>query len=242
MGKLVAAAAVGLAGFGASQANASLIVDVRATAVNGVPLSAASAKEVTASPGDVVTLALFAQVSGTNGTNDDSVTSSHGNIVSGAGPSTVRLLGSLSGGVVPPFNGVSYQNGSNVDLDADGDLDIGAPLGSGGTAALGYFLARSNATTPMSGVGGEVQIGSVNFTVTGAEGDTLVNFVRRATAANGNQSTAGIWFEDGVQKNPNVAPYGPGAPVLITVPEPTGLALAGLATLGLLARRRNKNA
>jgi hypothetical protein len=26
------------------------------------------------------------------------------------------------------------------------------------------------------------------------------------------------------------------------VPEPTGLALAGLATLGLIGRRRNKNA
>src|SRR5687767_11564267 len=58
MGKLATAAAVGLAGIGAAQqADASLIIDVRATAVNGQPLSAGSTpKDVIAAPGDTVTL------------------------------------------------------------------------------------------------------------------------------------------------------------------------------------------
>lgn len=251
MGKLAAAVAVGLAGFGAAQqADASLIVDVRATAVNGQPLTAGStAKDVSVAPGDVVTLQLFAQITGTNGLNDETVQAAHGQIVSGAGAG-LRLLGNLSGGVVSPFNGSGYQNGSNVDLDADTDLDIGAPLGSAAATALGYFLARANTptlgTTDLSPQSEEIQIGQVSFTVGSAAdpAETLVNFIKRSTATGGNQTTAATWAEDGVTKNGGTGVFGSGTPVRIAVaviPEPTGLALAGLATLGLLGRRR-KNA
>jgi hypothetical protein len=85
----------------------------------------------------MVTLDLFAIVSGTNGVNDEGFQLAQGAIISSGG-----LLGNLSGGPVSPFNSSGFQNGSQQDLDADGDLDIGvAP--NGGTPTTGYFVARS---------------------------------------------------------------------------------------------------
>jgi len=248
MGKLVAAAAVGLAGFGAAQhADASLIVDVRATALNGNPLTAGNtAKSVTVATGDVVTLKLFAQISGTNGVNDEGIQSAQGNMVSSG-----ALLGTMTslGATGPNFNQSGTQNGSQQDLDGDTDLDIGAPLGSTATAATGYFAARNasgsvGGTTDLSAQSEEVEIGTMTFTVGSGGTETFVNFVRRASATNGNQTTAGTWFEDGVSKNAASSSFTSGSPVQVTtgIPEPTGLALAGLASLGLLGRRRNKNA
>ncbi|MEA2711321.1 MAG: hypothetical protein QOF78_3922 [Phycisphaerales bacterium] len=234
-------ATLGIAGFASPSAEAGLIMDLRAVAVNGVPLPSYQSKgPMYPESGDVISLELFAVVSGTNGLNDDTVTSMQGSILS-----TGSQHGNLSGGVVAPFNGAVFQNGSNVDLDSDGDLDIGAPLGSTGTAATGYFLARSNTptggTTDVNANTEEVKVGSFTFTVTVSDVGfgTYINFVRRSTAAGGNQSTAAIWFEDGAAKNPDISTYGAGAPVTF-VPEPSAAAVAGLASLGLLARRRQK--
>src|SRR5688500_16572928 len=85
-GRLAAAAAasVALAGGVTRSADASLIIDVRAVAYNGSALPpGSSGKTVFAGPGDVVTLKLFAQITGTNGINDETVNSVHGIIVSG---------------------------------------------------------------------------------------------------------------------------------------------------------------
>jgi hypothetical protein len=73
-GKLAAAAAAasamaGLAGLGVSDTNAAVVnrvlVDVRATQLNGA--SVADAKHVAVVAGDVISLNLFATVTGTNG-------------------------------------------------------------------------------------------------------------------------------------------------------------------------------
>src|SRR5688572_8241221 len=241
MGKLAAAAAVGLAGFGAAQhVDASLIIDVRATGVNGAPLGAGStAKDVTAGRGDTVTFAIFAVLTGTNGANDETVASAHGALISTPG----NLLGNLSANVVAPFNGNGSQNGLVQDLDSDTDLDVGS--GPNGGVNTHFFLARSNTQengTITSAQSEEIQIGTANFVV-GEQGlETFVNFFRRASASGGNINTAATWFEDGAIRAPSNGVYGTGAPVRVIVPEPTGLALAGLTGLGLLARRRNKNA
>ena len=243
---IAAAVAAAAATTTATATDRGLIVDVRALLLNGQPLTGVDGPKHVQSisgPGDVVTLAVFARVTGTNGVNDEFITSAAGQMVSSG-----SLLGNLNGSVVAPFNQSGFQNGSNVDLDGDTDLDVGAPLGSTGTAALGYFQARGGAsptptpTTPVDANTGEVQIGQFTFTVGAPSGtDTLVNWVRRSTATGGNQVTAALWFEDGTG-NPNNSssnPYGSGTPVLIGgIPEPSTAALAGIAALGLLARRR----
>ena len=242
-----AAAAIGLAGVGATRADAGLIVDVRALLLNGQLLTGDDGPKHVQSisgPGDVVTLGVFARVSGTNGVNDEFITSAMGNMVSSG-----SLLGNLSGGVVVPFNQSGFQNGSNVDLDGDTDLDVGAPIGSAGTAALGYINARGGASpnqTPVAPTAdpntGEIQIGQFTFTVGASSGTgTFVNWVRRSTATGGNSTTGAVWFEDGpggVHSPPNSV-YASGTPVLIgPVPEPSTAALAGVAALGLLSRRK----
>lgn len=235
-GKLLAAAvgAAGLAGFGASKADAALLIDVRATGATTAGTGVVDPKTVVLSGvGDTVTLGVFAAVSGTNGVNDEGFTSVFGLLNSVGG-----LKGNLSGGYVPAFftAGVS-QNGSVVDWDSDGDLDIGlSPTSSSGT---GKFAARSTATTPMPSIGGSVLIGEFVFTATSATDITDVNF-RFRTLNGANVAAAGLWFEDGstVSKNPTLSPSAVGVPVNISIPEPASLGLMALASVGLLGRRR----
>jgi len=247
LSKLAIAAAVGLASFGLSKAaDASLVIDIRATGLNGSALPAGStAKDVVAAPGDVVTLQFIARVTGADTVNtNDGFQAVHGAIKSSAG----GLLGNLGGSfVAAPFNGSGAQNGSAIDADADGDLDIGTtPIG--GTAAT-FWIPRSPAIdtggTPVAGsdpAAKEWVAGGATFTVAaGGQGETFIDFLNRKNPNNTANVAYGTWNEDGVGKNA-VSGVISDSPVRISagaVPEPTGLALAGLASLGLLARRRN---
>jgi len=253
MTKIVAAAAIGLGTFGASQrAHASLIVDLRATD---------GSKSVSVTPGNPVTLELWAIVTGANASHDDTIQSVAGDVVS-----TGALLGNLTatpyagfepfpGFFVGKFNGLGSQAGKVQDLDADTDLDVGTPMTA--QNVTDFFNARSNSqenpsTYAANGFanahnvgasGAEIRIGTVTFTPSaGASGSTLVNFIHRVEN-NGAPATEGaVWVEDGVPKNPTNGTYGEGSPVTLSVvPEPTSLALAGIAGLGMLNRRR-KNA
>jgi hypothetical protein len=247
LSKLAVAAAIGLGSFAASQAaNASLVIDIRATGVNGSALPAGStAKDVVANPGDVVTLQFVARVAGADALNtNDGFQAVHGTIKSGTG----GLLGNLGGSfVTAPFNQSGSQNGSAVDADSDGDLDIG-PTQNGGTAAA-YWIPRSAALdtggTPVAGsdpAAKEWLVGGGTFTVGAAATpgqETFIDFLNRRNPTGTVGVSFGTWNEDGVGKNPATGTISD-SPVRVStpVPEPTSLALAGIAGLGLLARRR----
>jgi hypothetical protein len=234
-GKVLAAAtaAAGLAAISASQADASLIIDLRATGVSSDG-QVSSSKNVTAPAiGDVVTIGVFAQVSGTNGVNDETISIVGGSFTSGAG----GLLGNLSNVVISPFTQSGYTNGSQTDFDSDGDLDVG----STGTTATSKMAGRANPAasgTPLNGDTSEIQIATLTFTVTGGSGSAVVNFIPRSN------STGANWNEDGVAtfKNPTTSTFGTTAGVTVVAPEPASIGLLGIAGLGLLARRRDKKA
>src|SRR6187431_1085467 len=107
----------------APSAHAGLMMDLRAVAINGQPLPPGfDAKHVDVpAPGDTITLDLFAVVTGTNGINDERITSAHGSV-----RSTGAVLGNFFGGTVAPFSDAGSQNGSVQDIDGDTDLDVGA--------------------------------------------------------------------------------------------------------------------
>jgi hypothetical protein len=247
IGKLAAAAAtaLGLAGFGARQAHAGLMVDFRAMTVNGSAVS--DSKVVDAYDGDVVSIQIFALVQGTNAANDEGLQSFGGSIYSSGG-----TLGNLSSAALAaPFNGSGSQNGSQQDFDSDGDLDIGSiPTGARPAANSLYFFPRANAMqngslgsvdgTPVAGANPAAEewlVGTVNFTVTMAQGPTTIEFVRRVFPNGANDPATSHWNEDGGGLRTGTSPYSSN-PLFINIPEPSSVALAGLASLGLLARRK----
>jgi len=166
-GKLIAAAAAasaGLMGWGTTQkADASLVIDLRASAASNGGVISADKKTVSVAVGSTttVTMAVIARISGTNATqrtgdfaNDSSTTTANDEtlqIITGSFASNGLLKGSFNTAAgaltynsrTNPFNAAGSANGSAADFDSDGDLDIG----NAGTDPTGMFSGRSAAPT-----------------------------------------------------------------------------------------------
>ena len=228
------AGAAAVAGFGSSRADAGLFMDLRVLPSD--PNYLTDHSFALSSPGDTVTLGLFAQVTGTNGVNDELFQSVYGLVNSSGG-----IKGNLSGGYLPAFfTPGSSQNGSVLDWDSDGDLDIGlSPTNSGQT---GKFAGRSPSPVPMPSLGGAVQVGQFLWTATDVAGG-FVNISFTLRNSNGaNLSQAALWFEDSssISKSPTLssASVGPG---VVNGPEPSAVSAAALVSIGLLKRRRDRH-
>jgi hypothetical protein len=131
---LAATASAAATAAGSNAARGGLMVDLRITGIDGQPVPLSQSKSLYAGIGDVVAMAVYAQVSGTNGLNDETVDIVGGSFTSGQG----GLLGNLSSTVTAPFGSPGYTNGNQADFDSDGDLDVG----SIGTTATNKMAAR----------------------------------------------------------------------------------------------------
>jgi hypothetical protein len=208
-------------------ANAALVIDVVATSANGgaVLVNGKNVNILAATPGAVITFDIFADTTGSNGnTQDDGILSFAGSFLSEGGAARGNLVATRAASMT----GTGGSNGLVTDLDGDGDLDVGS---NNNASASNFFSARSS-TAPNPVFGPHVLVGTMSMTLgaPASGGNTLVNFRPRVS------STAGSWFEDGTQITSSA--FSAGAPVTLIVPEPTTLGLAGVAGLGLLARRR----
>jgi len=130
-------------------------------------------------------------------------------------------------------------------------LDTDNPAPSGKTGAGWMVYDTSNDVPGQSGADtqesilnnttSEIRVGTLKFIVAAAgNGAAAINFVRRPVDDPG----AFLWFEDGA---PTGKYPGSGGGTLTTTgvnvslaPEPGTIGLLGIASLGLLARRRNK--
>jgi len=256
-----------MAGLGASQALASLTIDMRVSAVAGGGTKV-SAKSVSGQAiGTTVTMQVWAQVTGSAGNSTPGIAQA----LQSVGGSFLSSNGGLLGNFIPTappsvFRGPSASAGLATDLDGDGDLDVGS---NDTNDAANFFSARSSALTgpnsflgppPNSAVntipgGWEYLIDTIRFVVTSnPAGGTSLNF-RHNTA-----HTGAVWAENATESStdngdgttaysygggqtlaPDTGVEGEGAPVLLTggvTPEPASLGLLGVAGLGLLARRR----
>lgn len=208
--------AAGLAGLGVSAANAALVVDVR------LPGSGGNSLFVTT--GQVVPMEIWARI--TPSANGNGLVSLSGSLISSNG----GILANLTAARDSNWDASGSQAGTIQDLDGDTDLDIGSNTPS---SATGYWAVRAD-SAPNPVPGDSFLIGTVTATVGALNGaTTVVSFRPR-----GNGNTHALWLEGGVVVNPSTSQFLAGDGVTLFIPEPASLGLAGIAGLGLLARRR----
>ena len=259
--RLAAAVAtvVGIVGLKPDRAHSALTIDLRlADAAFTDP------KQITApvAPGQRIPIEVWAVVMGSSADPDaygfkraegsfvSSGTALVGDIVDagdveGFGiPAFRRPLVSLA-----PFNAEASQAGDRVDLDGDGDGDLGAPPGGadGDNSVGGFVVMRAGAmqfngslgSQPAPGGGLEFRIGRVEFVVSGFSADeqTAISFVPRQNLDGSINVNAGSWFEVDDAKDAADGVITAGAPIVF-VPEPALVGAAALMGTLVLRRRR----
>src|SRR4051812_41714321 len=129
-------ASAALCGLCAARSEAGLLIDVRAVTLNGTAPGGANAKTIAARVGDTVGLRVFADVTGSDPLKFQCLQSLSGSFLS-IGSVKGNLILSAAGLVIP-FNAPGASVGQQIDLDGDGDLDVGSnfPTDPGGHWAV----------------------------------------------------------------------------------------------------------
>ena len=228
-------------------ANAILSWDLRAR-VSGGGAAMENPKSVILLPGlpaQTIDFDLYAVVTGLNATIDETFQQ---------GLTKLLTTGAIRGNfelivLNPTFAVVGSLPGPLVDLDADGDIDIGS---NSTTATTGYIFPRASAQQgagvgvdlPGATAGREFLWGTVRLNisnVTPADTQTAANFAVPSGLTGANAAARGTWNQDAgaAENGSNSALLSVGAPVLLTVvPEPSAFGMVLLGAMGLVGFRR----
>ncbi|MGE5612346.1 MAG: PEP-CTERM sorting domain-containing protein [Bacillota bacterium] len=236
--------------YGAMQAEATLLIDLRQTGTG--------AHEVLLTAQDVnkpIFIDVFVYISGAAGNSSPEMfTSLQGSFISPQGAiGEIAPAGYYDKFRNKQYAGMKYQGygfvdngatpGQSMDLDGDGDLDLGAPLGQipvlFRSAEPVMFNEEEGWGRQMPDGSIEFLVGRITFTPT-----TLcwphVMFVPRMREPGIVADQAALWVEDGQTQN-----GGTGTIISIPfgyVPEPSSMCILGMAGASLLLRaRRNRN-
>jgi uncharacterized protein (DUF2141 family) len=101
--------------------------------------------------------------------------------------------GTFAVSLIAPFNGLGSSTGAQVDLDADGDKDIGS---TSTTASTGYYVTRAASMQ----MGTSFKIGTAVFTVTSLKSTS--GQTNLAYSLMKSKAFHQIWREDGVGRSP----------------------------------------
>ncbi len=240
---------------GISAAQADIVFDMRATgATGGATLSGNKLVNLDGSNalGSTVTFTIFAVLTGadnllTNETFNQAMFAARSAGVGG----TKNIKGNFSNPVLTPgvFDQGAKQVGNLVDINGDGDIDLGSTVTN---AIAGYIIPLSTASRTVLDGGSPVGLNTVEFaletftfTVTGVlDNNSLVKtsvntFIPTLTAALNAQRA--LYKLDNVSKTGSSAPIPiSGADVLVqlSVPEPSAFGMLALGALGLVGFRR----
>jgi hypothetical protein len=228
-------------------ARANLTFDLRADSVSGTDVQLNGSKSVTissSSAGGGIVFELWAIITGSNADPSDERINNFAvrAISSNSGAGAVR--GNMAN-TPPPTMGIQngydqpgFSNGTLMDLDGDGDMDIGGV----GPTAIGYIVGRN--TTPPTYVGGgpaaefllyRFSLPIDQVTAVSSADLTVVNIERHPSP------TAFLWSQDGTPIGPTTSNIIIAPGVTISIPEPSTVALALLALAGVaIALRRRR--
>ena len=202
----------------------ALTVELRAVSTTNGTVVDSTHVEITGGAGTIVQLDVFGVISGvTDPENLNFIDFLHGSFLSSFG----ELPGDLKAGLTSDYNDFISGRGFEVDLDGDGDLDVGS---NNDTSLTGYFRAYHRKDAPLIP---EIRVGTLTWTCTGVGQSTLLNFRPR------NASDAAGWATDGEAYDPSNGIFRSGDAVTITwVPEPTCQVVSTCLSITSFGRRR----
>jgi len=221
---------------------AALTFDLRAATIThngGGAVPVGDAKNVNVEALDLITLELYAQVTGVGGGTEGYQTMLTGGVVATANGPIGGAFESPS--IATAFNGTSAAPGTLQDLNADSRID----LGSNNTSFVQgqHVTAAANAMVIGNSTGvSEFKLFTVSYRVASSPVPTssiALSFRMINVGGLGNEL---VWSEDGVTKSlkdPNTGFSTSGYTVTLTaVPEPSAFGMVLVGALGLVGFRR----